>query len=162
MKHVTILAAVMGSLFLGACSGSTEPTNETKPLRLQGMVDGCKNVQQVCTESEPPTCYDYCADEDPGQGSGDCTPIAGAYETCSDTPCAVVVNAQGQTYEICYAADCAVSFDVETKVETITCPPGSIPGGPGGSEPGNPGTGGGNDPGSSDPGLPGSGGAEGL
>lgn len=161
MKHMTILAVVMGSLFLGACSSSTDAPSDSKRLRLEGVVEGCKEVQSICTASEPPTCFDYCADEDPGSGGGDCQPIGGAYESCGDTPCAVGVDAKGTEFEVCYPPDCVVSFDAETKTETVSCPPGTSPS-PGGSEPGDPGSGGGSEPGDpgsaggAEPGSPGS------
>lgn len=159
MKHLTILALVMGSLALGACSSQSSEPEGKQPLRLNGVVEGCKNVQSVCAESYPPQCFDYCADEEPGNGSGDCQPIAGAYQSCGDAPCAVGIDDKGQEFEVCYPPDCVVSYDVETKIETISCPPGTSPGNPGpggggGSEPGNPG---GDEPGGSEPGSPGPG-----
>jgi len=153
MKHMTILAVVMGSLFLGGCSSDTNEPSDSKRVRLEGVTEGCKNVQSICAESYPPQCFEYCADEDPGTGGGDCQPIAGAFESCGDAPCAVGVDSSGQEFEVCYPPDCVVSYDVETKTETVSCPPGNEPGGPGGSEPGNPGPGGG---GGSEPGDPGS------
>lgn len=154
MKHMAIWAVVMGSLFLGGCSSSDgKAPDEGKRLRLEGVVEGCKDVQSICTASEPPICHDYCADEGPGTGGGDCEPLSGAYETCGGTPCAVGIDDSGKEFEVCYPPDCVVSYDVETKTETISCPPGTSPGGPGGSEPGDPGTGGGAEPGS--PGDPG-------
>jgi len=153
MKHVAILAVMMGSLFLGACSSGTDAPSDSKRLRLEGNVEGCANVETVCAMSEPPQCFDYCADEGPGSGGGDCQPIAGAYETCGDAPCAVGVDDKGTEFEVCYPPDCTISFDAATGTETISCPPGTSPGSPGGSEPGNPGTGGG-----SEPGAPGGGG----
>ena len=159
MKHMTIFAVLTGSLVLGACSSKSDESDGSQRVRLAGVVEGCKNVQTICAESYPPQCFDYCADEDPGTGGGDCQPNAGAYESCGDAPCAVGVDNQGKEFEVCYPPDCTVSYDVETKTETISCPPGASPGNPGGSDPGGsePGNPGGNEPGGSEPGSPGAG-----
>lgn len=158
MNKLTILAMAMGSFLLAACSGSNSSTSSSSRLHLDGVVDGCQNVQQICAESYPPQCFDYCADEDPGQGGGDCQPVAGAIETCGGEPCAVGVDENGAEFEVCYPPDCTVSYDAATGVETIECPtepadpgPGAVPGSPGGSDPGGSEPG---DPGGSEPGAP--------
>jgi hypothetical protein len=122
------------ALLLGC---SSQPAPDTL-IRLDGSLAGCTNVQEICLETSPPQCFDYCADDDPGTpGDGDCTvsqgPDGADIVLCDGAPCFEADRGDGVTVQLCYPPDCGVSYDAETGVETIECPPGG-----GGGDPGDP------------------------
>lgn len=97
-------------------SGSPQP----EPVLWPGNPEGCQNVKSVCLDTEPPQCFPVCADLPPQDGlpcSGE-----GDIKTCGDALCIVGKDESGQTVEVCPGMDCAISFDVSTGKETISCP----------------------------------------
>ncbi len=165
MKTMAILGFVMGSWLLAACSSATDTSDQGKKtgegrLLLAGASGGCQDVQQICTASQPPQCFDYC--NDPGAAPGTtgegcqpnsqiCTasepPVCSNVDDCSGQPCVVGIDANGTAFQICYPSNCVISHDSATGVDSIACPgsppsggsdPGQVPGSPpsGGSDPG--------------------------
>lgn len=127
------------TVLLSACSSDDPSSPDSGRQRLEAAGGDCQDVDNVCIEIYPPQCFDVCADEPPADGGDDCVSSDGDLVQCGDDTCVVGIDDSGQEFEICGSPDCAVSYDVETGEETITCPgdPGDGDGGGGddGSDP---------------------------
>jgi len=111
-------------LVVVACSpsGSTG-SPQPEPVFYPGNTEGCANVSEVCLATDPPQCFDYCADEAPKKGSP-CTG-SGDVQTCGDSQCVVGKDESGKLVHVCVGMDCAISYDASTGEETIHCGNGS-------------------------------------
>jgi hypothetical protein len=106
----------LGTLFLSLVfaltgCGVADSSGGTRTL-LRVADDTCAQPEEVCTASEPPTCYTVCADEAPPEciPEGTCSESdANCISTCAEEDgdeCdgVVVTSAEGVPYFICGAA----------------------------------------------------------
>jgi len=127
------------ALFAVACGGSDQKEQSKNDQRTLAVVpggsgiEGCENIQSVCTASYPSTCYDFCADAPP-----ECEKV----QVCT-------MSYPSTCYEFCKEptlppGDCgnvSSAVDSEGNEFPICLPPGgggTEPGDPGGTEPGDP------------------------
>lgn len=144
-----IYGLFVGISLLYACSDETG----SKVSRLDGDLTDCQNVQEICKETYPPQCFEYCADDlpieeppcpvapPPGEvepngvpnGESDGTACPG-----EEDPCILLGDIDGNEVKLCGGDDCVVVYDIESGKESISCDNGGsgVPGG----EPGDPGT----------------------
>lgn len=111
------------SLLVAACSSPSGSTGSPQPEPLateyNGNTSGCASVEQVCLETEPPQCFEYCADYGSKQGEA-CTG-EGDVKTCGDSMCVVGKDESGKNVQVCVGMDCTISYDASTGQETISC-----------------------------------------
>ena len=68
MNHLFALGLL---IFTAGCASDKDSDGKTTEQRFLAVVpagsgiEGCADIQQVCTMSYPSTCYDFCADQDP-------------------------------------------------------------------------------------------------
>jgi hypothetical protein len=130
--EITMRSLACLALFVAACSASTG----TQIVRLDGNVEDCTEVVEVCAESLPGGCWQYCADGEPEDGTGcgvvEPEPLDGDDGTtvvsCGDEDCVVLPEDGSETTVlICIDPDdpCTVVTDPEIG-DTIECEPTGV------------------------------------
>ena len=106
-------------------TGCTDPqsgTPQPEPEHFQADTRDCEDIQEICLETDPPQCFEYCADEPTGESGQECTESDGDLIVCGDETCVEAEDEEGNVVRVCAGPDCVVSYDVETGEETISCP----------------------------------------
>src|SRR5690349_12357791 len=112
-------------LALALATGCTDPqggTPQPEPETFQGDTSDCADVQELCLETDPPQCFEYCADDPPEESGQECSESDGDIVICGDQTCVEAEGDDGEVVRVCSGPDCVVSYDVETGEETISCP----------------------------------------
>jgi hypothetical protein len=101
------------------CSTPSTGSPQPEPASFEGNTVGCGQVEQTCLSTDPPQCFDYCADAPPKKG-GACKGD-GDVKTCGDSTCVVGEDESGKPVQVCVGMDCTVSYEASTGKETIFC-----------------------------------------
>lgn len=107
----------------GGCMDPQGGTPQPEPEHYQADLRDCEDIREICIDTAPPQCFEYCADDEPTPELGtECTAGDGDIVTCGDETCVEAENEDGEIIRVCAGPDCVVSYDVETGEETISCP----------------------------------------
>lgn len=111
---------ILAPVAMIGCSTPSTGSPQPEPVYYEGNVEGCTKVEEVCLSTEPPQCFDFCADAPPKSGS----PCSGEGDVreCGDSTCIVAKDEQGNDAALCVSPDCTISYDAATGQETISCP----------------------------------------
>ena len=116
------LSPTLCILLLAACGDSKTGTPQPEPEQFQADTRNCTDVIEVCLETEPPQCYDVCAD--PAPGPAECEESEGDVVVCGDVTCIEGEDENGELVRVCVGPECTVSYDTQTGEESIDCPAG--------------------------------------
>ena len=115
------LCAVL--LLAAACNdGPQGGTPQPEPESVSADLRDCEDIQEICLETDPPQCFDYCADDPPEELGQECAESDGDIIVCGDQTCVEAEDEDGDVVRVCGGPDCSVGYDVETMEETIVCP----------------------------------------
>ncbi len=168
------LGLVLLAVGCGADNGKKDGENGQRALAVVPAgtgIEGCQNIQSVCTASYPSTCYDYCADESPSCNKVQICTLSEpptCHEVCEEPTVptdecdslVTAVDSEGSEFPICTDAGggssgggtgtctlvtiCQQTYpEICTEIcqEDLDGGGSTEPGAPGGSEPGAPGQG---------------------
>lgn len=101
------------------CSNPSTGSPQPEPVYYPGDLRECAQVESTCLSTDPPQCFEYCADGPPKKGSA-CSG-EGDVKICGDEQCVVGEDAKGTLIQVCVGMDCTVSYEAATGKETIAC-----------------------------------------
>ena len=105
-----------------ACTDPQGGTPQPEPETVSADLRDCEDVREICLETDPPQCFEYCADDPPGESTQECMESDGDIIVCGDQSCVEAEDEDGDVVRVCGGPDCVVGYDVETGEEFIECP----------------------------------------
>src|SRR6186713_3757474 len=100
---MSLLRRLLWAALLAA--GCTDPqggTPQPEPETFQADTTDCDDIQEICLETDPPQCFEYCADDSPQPETGtDCTDGDGDLVVCGDETCVEAEDEEGNVVRVC-------------------------------------------------------------